>query len=197
VITPLLCGVLLMQAANMRAVEPLYPAQAFQGGTVVAELMISDGRVIRVRTLEGKEPFLQPTLAALREWRFPQDNGKSAELVIVHFRGPNLYTVGSPVQELRLRPASGGLPLPLAIREPAYPPDSMGQGGVILQCSVGRSGKVQEIKVIKGSGDLTGPCSDAVREWRLAPARDAAGNAIPSSFYGICAFRQPVLDVPR
>jgi len=197
VIIPLFYGVLLMQAGSLITVEPAYPAQAFQGGTVVAQLQVSDGRVTRVRALSGDEPFVAPTLNALRQWRFPEDRGEAAALVVVNFRSPNLYAVGSPIQELEIRRESDSLPLPKAVVEPAYPPHSMGQGGVTLQCKVGASGKITEIKVLKGLGDLTKPCSDAVREWRLDPARDAEGNPAASEIYGVCVFRQPVLQAPK
>lgn len=197
VIIPLLFGVLLMQAGSLNAVAPSYPAQAFQGGTVVVQLVLSDGKVTRARALSGDEPFVRPTLNALRQWRFAKDRGNGAALVIVNFRSPNLYATGSRTQELEIKRESIALPLPKAVVEPAYPPNSMGQGGVILQCKVNESGRIFDVKALQGLGDLTVPCTDAVREWKLDPARDAAGNPAASEIYCVCVFRQPVLQVPK
>ncbi|MBM3790796.1 MAG: hypothetical protein FJW35_10680, partial [Acidobacteria bacterium] len=129
-------------------------------------------------------------------WRFPGDRGDGSAIVIVNFRGPNLYAVGSAASELKLRDHPAGLPLPRSVTEPRYPADSMGQGTVALHLRVARSGAVERTTVLKGLGSLTQACSDAARQWKFNPARNITGDMIQSDVYAVCVFRQPVLGKP-
>jgi hypothetical protein len=184
-----------IQSGGVTVIEPAYPAGAYQGGTVVAALEISDGSVRRVRILSGDKPFVGPATAALRQWHFPKDRGDRPALVIVNFRGPNLYAVGD--KSLGTMRVPDSLPRPKGVVEPKYPPNSLGQGGVIVHLKLTPKGSVSESEVLKGSGDLTQACTDAVREWKLDPPKSSSGTAAGSDAYAICVFRQPVLTPPR
>ena len=82
-------------------VGPLYPPNAVSGGTVVAELVSGAGGVSDIKILSGEEPFVSSSRAALQSWNLhPEKDG--GDLVVVHFRQPNLYYMGD---------ARGGNPL--------------------------------------------------------------------------------------
>lgn len=170
-----------------------YPAKAYQGGTVVAALELKRGSVDRVSVLSGEEPFVEPTRTALLRWRFPKEREDRPALVIVNFRGPTLYAVGSAERKLKLVQKPDLLPQPDSIVEPSYPTNSLGQGSVTLQLQVDPKGRISKIEVIKGLGGLTAACRDSVQKWRLAPARDESGTAVASDAFAVCVFRQPVL----
>jgi outer membrane biosynthesis protein TonB len=190
----LLCG---FQSGGATVVEPVYPSSAYQGGTVVAALEISDGSVRRVRVLSGDKPFVDPATAALRQWRFPKERGDRPALVIVNFRGPNLYAVGSADKGLDAMRVPDSLPRPKGVVEPKYPPNSLGRGGVIVHLKLTSKGSISESEVLKGSGDLTQACTEAVRAWKLEPPKSSSGTAAGSDAYAVCVFREPVLSPPR
>lgn len=176
--------------------EPAYPVVAYQGGTVVAALELSKGSVKNVRILSGDKPFVEPAAAALRQWRFPADRTNPA-LVIANFRGPNLYSIGSSEHAVDAGAVPDSLPRPRRVTEPAYPPNSLGQGSVILQLSLTRKGAIANTRVLKGAGDLARACTEAVRTWKLDPPRKMPADAPAPEAFAVCVFRRPVLSSPR
>jgi Gram-negative bacterial TonB protein C-terminal len=69
----------------------------------------------------------------------------------------------------------------------------LGQGSVILRLEIDDSGGVSEVKGVESPGGLTGPCTNAVRAWKFAPARDQSGRPARSQAFAVCVFRHPVL----
>jgi hypothetical protein len=181
------------QPGEMKVVEPSYPANAFQGGTVVASLELKGGLVSSVNVLSGSAPFVETATAALRQWRFPRDREDRPALVVINFRGPNLYAQGSAAQDVQAKSGPASAPTLKTIVEPGYPPNSMGQGGVVLQFKVTSKGEVAGTKVLKELGGLTQACSDAVKKWKLNPAKDSTAGSGDSDAFAVCVFRQPVL----
>jgi protein TonB len=56
--------------------------------------------------------------------------------------------------------------------QPAYPVQALPlrlSGTVILQATIGESGKVDDLKVVSGPPILTAAAMDAVRQWRYSP----------------------------
>src|SRR5512138_1323347 len=92
-------------------VGPAYPPNAFAGGNVVAVLHVSSGAVAGVDVLSGDAPFAEPAQAALGAWRF--DAAQSGDvLVVVNFRTPTLYAIGSAAQKVPKAAALPGLAYP-------------------------------------------------------------------------------------
>jgi len=55
---------------------------------------------------------------------------------------------------------------------PVYPPEARAQklhGAVVLQVEVGRGGRVEDVKIIRGYFVLSQAASAAVRLWRFQP----------------------------
>lgn len=171
---------------------PEYPPNAVSGGTVVAELRLASGSVEAVRILSGAEPFLGASREALRAWRLgPEANGP--EIVVVHFRQPDMYYLGSPGEEVRCADSEGSLPRPAYVVGPAYPAQGAGQGSVILKTEISEDGTVAGVRVIQGLGALTDASIEAVRQWKFAPAVDADGRKIASRAYAVFVYRFPVI----
>ncbi|MGH9354301.1 MAG: energy transducer TonB [Terriglobia bacterium] len=52
-----------------------------------------------------------------------------------------------------------------------YPIASVASGTVILEAAVGKSGKIENIRVVHGILSLTEPAERSLQEWKLEPAR--------------------------
>jgi hypothetical protein len=175
-------------------VAPAYPPNAVTGGTVIAVMHVTAGSVRSIDILQGDASFVEPVRAALPGWRFQAaDSGRF--LAVVSFRSPQLYAVGSSATR-QLEPASSpsGVAYPRKVVEPAYPINSLGEGGVVLRLDLSDTGSISKVKVVQGRGDLTGPCISAVKQWQFAPARNSAGKSLASEAYAVFVLRRPVLS---
>ncbi len=68
---------------------------------------------------------------------------------------------------------------------PVYPVNSVAQGTVVLEVTVGPSGRVEQVKVIRDIPSLTSEAVKAVRGWSFRPARlegRPVRTAIPVAF---------------
>jgi len=189
-------GFLLFVGATLRpvtVVEPGYPPNAITGGTVVAELSLSSGKVARVKILSGEAgAFGESAESALSAWRFAP-NQKTPVIVVVHFRDPNLYSTGPATRAVTPPPAGLALAYPRTVVDPAYPANSMGEGSVVLQLDISAGGVVAGTEVIKEAGNLTQASTAAARKWSFLPAKDARGRPTESSVLAVLVFRMPVI----
>ncbi len=181
-----------MFADGLSVVEPLYPPSAAGGGTVVAELELAAGAVKNVGILSGEEPFAGSCKSALAQWALPQEQGDRV-LIVVHFRAPQLYSVGSSRQAVGPGKAASSLPYPRSVTSPAYPANAMARGSVVLRADVSAEGRVADVRAIKSLGAVTETSINAVREWEFVPAADSRGKEVPSHAYVVLVFRFPVL----
>ena len=77
--------------------------------------------------------------------------------------------------------------------EPDYPKQALSsglQGAVVLQASIGRDGKVTELKLVRGYMVLGKAASDAVRQWRFRPYI-LNGQAVDAQTYITVDFKLP------
>ena len=172
-----------------------YPPNAVGGGTVVLAVT-GAGSATQVRVLSGEEPFVSALRGSMNQWRFPDSAEK--RLVIVKFRGPELMSVGAS-EEAVPAPAggAGAFPYPTAVTEPSFPPNSLGDGSVVLKLDISSSGSIEKVEAVQGLGQLTDSGIEAVRHWSFQPARDPRGRAVPSEAYVVLVFRAPVLSPSR
>jgi hypothetical protein len=181
-------------AQAVTVVSPGYPPMAVDGGTVVALLHISAGSVSGIEILQADNPFGDAAKAALSGWRF-KDSDDGNVLVVFSFRGPTLYSVGVPTRHLAAAKPLTGLAFPKTVVEPAYPPNSLAEGSVVLRLDVNTEGSVSKVRIVKDLGDITTACVAAARGWRFVPALDIKGISIPSEVYAVCVVRRPVLKL--
>lgn len=186
-------ALLLMSVSEtLSVVGPLYPPNTLSGGTVVAMLRVTAGSVKRVDIMQGDQPFVDPVRSALGAWRF-KDSGSGNVLVVVNFRSPNMYSNGSPARNPSSPASSNGPLLPQKVIEPVYPPNSLGEGSVILHMGINNAGSVTQTEVVQGLGNLTDACVSAVKKWQFSPARSVQGASAVSDAYAVCVMRRPVL----
>lgn len=193
---PLIFYALILSVSGgvVEVVEPQYPPNVIQGGTVVATLAVSEGTVLEVKTLLGEEPFVESTIHALEKWRFPNELDEDSLLVVVNFRNPNFYATDSASQKLSpAKAANPAVPIPSLIVEPSYPPNSIGEGATVLLLHVSEKGSVEKVEEVKGAGLLTSAAIKAVEQWQFEAAENADGEKISSIAYAVCIFRRPVL----
>jgi hypothetical protein len=187
-------AVIFFLLGNLYVVDPLYPPNAASGGTVIAELRVAAGNATNVTIVSGVEPFAASCTSALSQWRLPPDE-KGSALAVVYFRQPYLYNLASAEDEIGPAKLPPQLPYPRHIVQPLYPPNAMGQGGVILRADISADGTVSGIETIKGLGVLTGTSIEALKRWQFVPAQNKKGKKIPSQAYVVFVFRFP-LTVP-
>ena len=174
--------------------EPLYPPNAVSGGTVIAELRMTDGIVTHVAILSGSDSFADSCASALSQWRL-QPDVKGSQLAVVYFRHPYLQNFAAGEEEISLTKSPPQLPYPKHVVEPLYPPNALAQGGVILRADISADGRVSGVETIKSMGVLTGTSIDALKHWQFVPAQNEKGKKIRSQAYVVFVFRFP-LTVP-
>ncbi len=172
-------------------VGPRYPPNAVSGGTVVAALVSGAGGVSDIKILSGQEPFVSSSRAALQRWNLHAER-EGGDLVVVHFRQPNLYYRGDVQEEIRCTGANPSMPCPKYVVAPAYPPQAVGQGSVILKVEVAADGSILDVRTLQAMGVLTDVSVAAVRKWKFTPAEDARGVKEASHAYAVFVYRFPV-----
>jgi hypothetical protein len=177
------------------AFQVQYPPNAVGGGTVVIAVTGAGGAT-QARVLSGEEPFISAVRGSMNQWRFPDSAEK--RLVIVKFRRPELMSVGASKEEVPA-PAggAGAFPYPTAVTEPSFPPNSLGDGSVVLKLDLSSSGSIEKVETVQGLGQLTDSGIEAVRQWSFQPARNSRGLAVPSEAYVVLVYRAPVLSPSR
>jgi TonB family protein len=173
---------------TISVVDPVYPPQAFMGGTVVAKLQFAGSNVKEVTILSGKEPFKGACISALSKWRTSEPK-QNEVLAIVHFRQPHLQFIGGGKEKPDPSARKESLPYPTDITSPSYPPNALGQGVVVLRTDISAEGRVTDIQVVRSLGALTDASIEAVRKWQFAPPRDSYGKTASSSAYVVFVYR--------
>jgi TonB family protein len=171
--------------------SPTYPLNAVRGGTVVAVLESVNGSVADVRILWGEEPFLSSSRSALEKWRFDSKE-KNPVLAVVQFRHPELFFPNTNKVAVPPRPSPDGLPYPTGIVQPDYPSPVQNGGSVVLQAEISDRGEVTDPRVIRPLGSFTDTALEALKQWTFRPARNSAGEPVPSRVYAVMVFRVPV-----
>lgn len=198
--------------ARFRAgVAPQIPIQAVSGADVAVEATIAaDGRVTDITLLRHAAPFTQSLVDAVRGWQFApavdaaaasagqgeaevvETRVSSKVLVLGLFRPPALFpgTLGTPPSDVGR--ASDTVPYPaVAPTMPAFPPNALMDGVVVVELAVGPDGAASRPRVVRSSSAFDQPTLDAVAGLRFRPAR-VHGRTAPSFVYVVAAFRQPI-----
>jgi len=176
------------------ALEPIaisnavYPPQARKkktDGELVAMMSISDrGDVRNIRVLKGDPLLIKAVEEAVNKWKFkPVTKGGKALAVVAtaKFRfvlnddkqasdgvPPELDPATEFPQRVRV---SSGVISGLLMRkvEPAYPSRARHagvQGPVTMEATIGKDGKITDLRVVSGPSDLKEAAVDAVKQWR-------------------------------
>jgi len=175
---------------------PAAPALAVSGGEVFLEVaVVATGGVASIRTLRTTPGFTEPTIDAVRGWRFAAATGAQlAELVFVAamFSPPALNgpTLGQPAADVLA--ASDEIPYPTHAAPAAYPPRAMGDGAVLVDVTVDADGTLTDTEIKSSSPAFDSAAMAAARAWSFRPAR-RNGRPVTAHACILFVFRQPVL----
>jgi periplasmic protein TonB len=81
----------------------------------------------------------------------------------------------------------------LSAAEAVYPQNSIAAGTVVLQLTIGRSGQVEETKVIHDIPSLTPEAIRSAMKWKFRPAA-LNGEAVSTKVIAAFTFVRPVLN---
>lgn len=147
----------------------------------------ADVATYRVRLEESGKILAEPTVAI-------RIGGRAVVATRDGERAPYAFVVLAPRYPLP-RHVGGSVPEPRRIEAvaPIYPEGARKarvQGKVLLDCSIGRDGRVTRIDVLKAQPDgLTEAAIDAVRRWRYEPVRDEEGHPVETTMTITINFR--------
>lgn len=177
-----------------------FPAQAFSGGEILLDAKVDTrGKVTDVRVVQGQAPFLEEALGALQTWTFlpAREDGRDVNArvgIVFQFVQPYMPKLTARVHEYKetgTESKDRGA-LPLYTLEPEYPPNSVGEGSVVLNEILDKEGRATSIHVVRDLPSLTSPTISAVRQWRYAPGRHE-GEAVGSGVIVVVTFRRPAV----
>ncbi len=193
----MLLGLLLVAALKgdpEQLPSPIFPPNTIGGGMVVALLQVSSGAVSGVKFLSGGEPFTSSSQEALSRWKLPASRKPQPVLAVVMFRNPNYYAVGGQSKLKAPDQRDPTLPFPTKVVEPAYLPNAVGAGSVVLQLDISAEGSVTDARSVKEFGILTDTSREAVLRWQFQPAKSVSGVNVASQAWAVFVFASPILS---
>jgi outer membrane biosynthesis protein TonB len=177
-----------------------FPPQALFGGEILFDAKVDTrGKLTDVKVVQGQSPFLEEVLGAVQTWTFlpARQDGRPVDArigVVFEFAQPYLPKLTARVHEYKETgtDSKDRGALPIFTLEPDYPPNSIGEGSVILSEIVDRDGRVTSMHVVRDLESLTAPTVAAVQQWKFAPGR-RRGEAVESEVIVVVTFRRPVV----
>ncbi len=177
-----------------------FPPQALFGGEILFDAKVDTrGRLTDVRVVQGQSPFLEEVLGAVQTWTFlpARLDGRAVDArigIVFQFAQPFLPKLTARVHEYKETgtDSKDRAALPTFTLEPEYPPNSIGEGSVILNEIVDRDGRVTSVHVVRDLESLTPPTVSAVQQWRFTPGR-RGGEPVESGVIVVVTFRRPAV----
>lgn len=172
---------------------PALPPLAAEGGLVVVEArIVPSGLVEDVVVIDDAPPFTESVVSAVKLWRFlPAEADGSAvsssALVVALFRAPVLMG-GSPPPPRRLAAPSNDVPRLVDTRVPAFPPQALYEGVVMVELEVKERGEVESAAILSSAPGFDEVALEAARAFRFEGAR-REGRPVPS--YAVLVFGMP------
>ena len=80
--------------------------------------------------------------------------------------------------------------------EAVYPPNVVNPGTVVLEVTVGPSGEIENVKVVREGPGFTSEALRVIRQWKFRPAK-LDGQPIRSVIPVAFSFSQPLVSWPR
>jgi hypothetical protein len=188
---------------------PPLPNDMIAGGGLasVQVLVVPDGTVQGVNVVTDTPPYTETLIVAVRSWRFTpamveavdpvtrrlvRTPVESTVLVAIAFGAPTL--VGGTLGESP-RSVNGGFedtPVPVAATAAPFPPAALMGGVVLIETTVGLSGRASQNRVIQSAPPFDFLATAALDQWTFRPAR-IRGVLTPAIAYILFGFRQPVI----
>ena len=177
-----------------------FPPQALFGGEILFDAKVDTrGKLTDVRVVQGQSPFLEEVLGAVQTWTFlpARRNDRAVEArigIVFQFAQPYVPKLTARVHEYKETgtESKDRAALPIFTLEPEYPPNSIGEGSVVLNAMVDRDGRVTSLHVARDLASLTAPTVEAVQQWKFAPGR-RGGEPAESQVIVVVTFRRPAV----
>jgi TonB family protein len=190
----------------MSASDIAYPPDASTTGLVAVDVSVdASGNEQSAKVVQDVPPLTGAVVAAVKTWAFSaaQLNGSAVAgrmRVNVVFNRFNPGGVGLPSGGLQPEdPAKGaGVFVPARVTSAHYanyPVNTVEYGAVVLDVHVGKGGKVDRVKVVRGTDPLASAASAAVKSWKFAAAT-YEGNAVSSHVVVAFVFPSPAFGRP-
>ncbi|MFZ3333308.1 MAG: energy transducer TonB [Candidatus Acidiferrales bacterium] len=159
-----------------------YPTNVMTPGIVTLMVNLdSSGNVQNLDVLRDLPSLTSVASAAVKSWSFRPASldGEAVGSVLpvsVVFNPFNPGGVGNPSQTISLSQttpaAAAGYNPPqiTAASYATYPVDSIASGAVVLDVTIGTTGKVAKVRVVRDVQSLTPQATKAVKAWTFGPA---------------------------
>jgi TonB family protein len=192
-----------VKPAEVASVENAeYPPSTTAGGVVVLDLSLTEkGQLTETGALHDIPALTAAAAAAVQTWKFKPASATDMSI-------PSAMTVAfvyrPPVSIWNPPPFSAALPNPssstnaaipagvLSVAYADYPPDSVASGAVIVQVALDTSGKIDDMKILRGMGDLNRFALAAAKDWKFQAAQ-FQGEAVKSNVVIAFVFAPPVV----
>ena len=181
---------------------PALPPLAQNGGLVGLELRIAPSGIVQdAIVVDDSPPFTEEMKKVLRLWKFEpasvEGTPAPARVTVVGlFRAPTLLG-GAPPPPKRVSSPSAEIPYPTSTTTPAYPPQALSSGVVMLEVEVDEKGAVADVEILSQDEGFVAVAIEAARQFRFQPAK-RDGRAVRSYAVLVVGFPQPVTPVrPR
>ena len=151
--------------------------------------------------VDDSPPFTEEMKKVLRLWKFEpasvEGTRAPARVALVGlFRAPTLLG-GAPPPPKRVSSPSAEIPYPTSTTTPAYPPQALSSGVVMLEVEVDEKGAVADVEILSQDEGFVAVAIEAARQFRFQPAK-RDGRPVRSYAVLVLGFPQPVTPVrPR
>jgi TonB family protein len=193
---------LFKEVELLTAGELVHPFNSLAYGTVATEVTVSSaGAVKSVHVIRDVAPLTSEAIRDVMVWTFKPatldgKNISSRAAIILVFSPPlnnppvsPLPPAGQPPEEQN-QGVEFSPPQVTDVVYPRYPINSEAQGTVILQTTVGLSGQVETVKVVRDITSLTSEAIGAVKRWKFQPGT-VDGEAVRSNAIVAILFTRP------
>jgi TonB family protein len=153
-----------------------------------------------VKIIKGSEGIISSALEAVKQWWFKPATLDGQPIpceipVAFSFSWP-MACMGGPrtgsfgKSDVPSTP-SFNPPAVVSSVTPVFPANALGAGSVVVSVSLDAAGKIQNVKIIKGSEGFNFSALEAIKQWRFKPAT-LDGQPIPSMIPVAFSFGQPI-----
>jgi TonB family protein len=181
---------------------PELPPLAANGGLVGLELRIAPSGIVEdAIVVDDSPPFTEEMKKVVRLWKFEPASVEGARIptrvvVVGLFRAPTLLG-GAPPPPTGVSSPSAEIPYPTSTSTPAYPPQALSSGVVMLEVEVDEKGAVADVEILSQAEGFVAVAVEAARQFRFQTAK-RDGRPVRSYAVLIFGFPQPVTPVrPR
>lgn len=179
-----------------------YPPKTDAEGIVVFDVSLTEkGQAAEVGAVRDIPPLTSAAAAAVQEWKFKPASQQdmptpSAITVAFVYRPPVSIWTPPPFSPALPNPASStNAVVPagiLAVAYADYRVNSTDSGAVIVQLALDTTGKLTDIKILRGMGAFNAPVLAAVKDWKFQPAQ-FQGEAVRSNVVLVFVYAPPVV----